>query len=648
MRISSLLAAILAGLVFQNEGLVLQTPSLQLRPTSLSLRWGRVPLRLRVPRLGNFPARQARPPWALSLTAAADGDNDLNMLQTALHAAIEREDYGAAAQYRDRIKEATDACGAQSGGWESLQVPPWLADRAERLGFRIPTQVQRNALETVMNGRDTVIRSPTGSGKTLAYLMPMLSLLSDDLLDDDIMLHLSRFQSKQDTRGQRVSKLVDQELAPTPLGVIVVPTRELGVQVSTLCYMLVGGSRNNPTICQERIPPRYQPGSRTNMFTYKGPRRVKVVGVWDKEALNASMPVEDYGLNSLKGAHIIVTTPEYLEPLAARGHVPLSNARVVVVDEADTCLSGAAGPVLSDCFAAAHLKSAWAADGTKRVRILAGASILRPQVEEAAAEQMLAEPVTVDDGSEVSDAALVWAKSQRIPANIQHRYLVCDTPSLALGALAKLLRGEIAASQRRGESQPRMIVYAVDAAEALRVSSPLQNSLWTGLGGDIDAGLWGLSVLLPSAEDGCRLSPDNITLLTYESSLRVMEKFYFDQVSLLVTTPLATRGLDFPNITHVFNLGIVGTAADYMHRAGRCGRIGQQVDRGGVCISILRSDEVAMLKALGEELGFEVSEMELTPEEAVTDDSPQEDKIRMLEDTLQLFSQEDRIEGSKD
>ena len=466
MRISSLLAAIMAGLVFQNEGLVLHTPSLQLRPTSLSLRWGRVPLRLGVPRLGDFPARQARPPCALSLTAAADGDNDLNMLQTALHAAIEREDYAAAAQYRDRIKEATDACGAQSGGWESLQVPPWLADRAERLGFRIPTQVQRNALETVMNGRDTVIRSPTGSGKTLAYLMPMLSLLSDDLLDDDIMLHLSRFQSKQATRGQRVSKLVDQELAPTPLGVIVVPTRELGVQVSTLCYMLVGGSRNNPTICQERIPPRYQPGSRTNMFTYKGPRRVKVVGVWDKEALNASMPVEDYGLNSLKGAHIIVTTPEYLEPLAARGHVPLSNARVVVVDEADTCLSGAAGPVLSDCFAAAHLKSAWAADGTKRVRILAGASILRPQVEEAAAEQMLAEPVTVDDGSEVSDAALVWAKSQRIPANIQHRYLVCDTPSLALGALAKLLRGEIAASQRRGEIQPRMIVYALTPPSA--------------------------------------------------------------------------------------------------------------------------------------------------------------------------------------
>jgi superfamily II DNA/RNA helicase len=53
-----------------------------------------------------------------------------------------------------------------------------------------------------MTNRDTVIVSPTGSGKTLAYLMPMLALLSDDLLDDDILLHLTRFQSKQATRSQ--------------------------------------------------------------------------------------------------------------------------------------------------------------------------------------------------------------------------------------------------------------------------------------------------------------------------------------------------------------------------------------------------------------------------------------------------------------
>jgi hypothetical protein len=36
--------------------------------------------------------------------------------------------------------------------------------------------------------------------------------------------------------------------------------------------------------------------------------------------------------------------------------------------------------------------------------------------------------------------------------------------------------------------------------------SLLQNSLWTGLGGDIDKGLWGVSVLLPSAEDTCKFA----------------------------------------------------------------------------------------------------------------------------------------------
>lgn len=164
-------------------------------------------------------------------TLQAGVQDDLNRLQTALISAIEAEDYSEAAKTRDLIKTATKSGGAGGGrspSWAALQVPEWLADRAERLGFRLPMQVQQNALKAVMNQEDTVIRSPTGSGKTLAYLMPLLSLISDELLDDDIMLHLSRFESKQSTRSQRVSKLVDSELSPTPLAVIVVPTRELG------------------------------------------------------------------------------------------------------------------------------------------------------------------------------------------------------------------------------------------------------------------------------------------------------------------------------------------------------------------------------------------------------------------------------------
>lgn len=55
-------------------------------------------------------------------------------------------------------------------------------------------------------------------------------------------------------------------------------------------------------------------------------------------------------------------------------------------------------------------------------------------------------------------------------------------------------------------------------------------------------------------------------------------------------------------MTHVFNLGIVGSDADYVHRAGRVGRIGQR--RKGAVLSVLQPDEVPQLLALGGSLRF--------------------------------------------
>jgi len=278
------------------------------------------------------------------------------------------------------------------------------------------------------------------------------------------------------------------------------------------------------------------------------------------------------------------------------------------------------------------------------VRIFAGASLQKSQVDEAADGLFLDLPATVGNNVGKLESSDVWASPQRVPSSIQHKYVVCDKESRALGTLAKLVRNAITTSAANGQ-QARIIVYAKDAPTAVRVASPLQNSLWTGLGGDIDAGLWGLSVLLPSAEDTCKFAADNTTLLTYESSLRVMEKFYYDQVSLLVTTPLATRGLDFPNVTHVLNLGIVGTAADYLHRAGRCGRIGQNIAQPGEVISVLAQQEVPLLQALGHELDFVADSMLLPADALVTEASSSDDKVRLLEDTFQLFSDEGATPG---
>ncbi|KAG8464314.1 hypothetical protein KFE25_003377 [Diacronema lutheri] len=626
---------------------------------------------------------------ALSLS---DAPADVNALTTELNDAIGREDFAAAAALRDRIVASTGQASALDG-WTALGAPDWLAERAERLGFRVPTPVQRRAFRALTEA-DTVIRSRTGSGKTLAYLMPILSALSAELLEEDMTSYLSTYLGGGGAGEQprpRAELSIgdrDRKLAG-PLVVIVVATRELGVQVSMLAYQLCGGNRN-PIIQPFAHPRRFEPGAMTNMFKYTGPRHVRIAGVWDADSLNASMPVADYGLDALRGCHVVVGTPEYLAAVARRGHVPLHAARFTVIDEADACMrvervpgSGddAGARALADVLcrpdaagggsntaAAAAASSPWRRGAPQR-RALVGASITPREVGEAEARAWLSADATlIYEGGVLRGAerggggASGWAdEQQQVPPGLVHTYVQVGEAE-ALGALVRLIRHELLlweADEKRqrehgGEGdhadtpdarptarpRPRIIAFCKDGATAVQVASPLQSTLWSGLGGDIDAGLCGLSVLLPSAEDRLEMRADDASVAkVQESSLRVMEMFAIESTNLLITTVGATRGLDFANVTHVFNLGIVGDATDYLHRAGRAGRIGHRTR--GVVTSIVDADGARELRALGERLGFEPTQVELPLRSAfasAVEGSSKDEQVRFLEDVLQLYS----------
>ena len=60
---------------------------------------------------------------------------------------------------------------------------------------------------------------------------------------------------------------------------------------------------------------------------------------------------------------------------------------------------------------------------------------------------------------------------------------------------------------------------------------------------------------------------------------------------------------------------------------------------------MLGDTEVAMLKGLEEELGFSADEMDVPIDPPVSLDSSTDDKVRLLEDTLQLFSNEGATSG---
>ena len=72
-------------------------------------------------------------------------------------------------------------------------------------------------------------------------------------------------------------------------------------------------------------------------------RALSFHGITTAAATDAAAATTMSGGECHRGAHILVTTPQYLRPISERGHVPLGNARVVVVDEADACLAGEDG-----------------------------------------------------------------------------------------------------------------------------------------------------------------------------------------------------------------------------------------------------------------------------------------------------------------
>jgi ATP-dependent RNA helicase RhlE len=57
---------------------------------------------------------------------------------------------------------------------------------------------------------------------------------------------------------------------------------------------------------------------------------------------------------------------------------------------------------------------------------------------------------------------------------------------------------------------------------------------------------------------------------------KALEQFKSNQVSVLLATDVASRGLDIPDVSHVINFDMPATYDDYVHRIGRTGRAGKR------------------------------------------------------------------------
>ncbi|KAG2497537.1 hypothetical protein HYH03_004284 [Edaphochlamys debaryana] len=578
-----------------------------------------------------------------ALAANLEAVADTNALQTALAAAIRIQDFKLAAAVRDRLA-ALAAEGGEGGGkgaridWASTGMPPWLLDRAERLGFRFPTEVQRRSAPVLLAGSDAVVASETGSGKTLSFLLPLLARLSypPELFMDDMK---------------------------APQALVVVPTMELGVQVALMAYKLLGGNMSTG-----------RPGDEANMFTYFGPKGIKVRGVLNKE----EVVMAKGSLTYLNQVHLVVGTPAaIMEAASEPDPAPLLRGlKVLAIDEVDECFSAFPEDTVALLEAVAGPGAAEGNPfGTKPQVIFVGATQRQDVLTHAVGSGWLREPVSIQVGRE-----------NTVPPALLHRYIVVD-PSRRLAALARSLRADLAEADQDA-APARVMLFVNTPAEAAAVAEPLRSSLWaehrmallvppgTILGPDDDdvpppsfsapsssapsspssaspAGAGDLSPATiaagrrghrrgdysslrssspaaasgaasdgaPGGADGGTLSPEEEAaaaaaalddMFSY-SPIRALHSFRDNKSSLLLATAGAARGLDLPGVSHVYSLGPPVDATGYLHRAGRAGRIGSTA--GGIVTTIVTPEELPALLAIGEELGIAlVQEEEATGE----------------------------------
>src|ERR1700749_2341450 len=166
----------------------------------------------------------------------------------------------------------TEGNDGGTSGLADLKLVPELCRALYGLGYEEPTPIQRAPIPPLLEGRDLVGQAATGTGKTAAFALPVL---------------------------QRVLAEGGQT---EPLALVLVPTRELAMQVSEA------------------------------MHSYGHDMGARVLPVYGGEPIGRQLgPLR-------RGVDVVVATPGRAIDHINRGTLKLSGLEIVVLDEADEML----------------------------------------------------------------------------------------------------------------------------------------------------------------------------------------------------------------------------------------------------------------------------------------------------------------------
>ena len=156
--------------------------------------------------------------------------------------------------------------------FSDLDLVPELTDTVAELGYESPSPIQEALIPVLLSGRDAIGQARTGTGKTAAFALPALH------------------------------KIASQERG-TPRILVLAPTRELAVQVSSAIY------------------------------TYGKKLDIRALPI------TGGQPYGKQIQRIRRGVDVVVATPGRLVDLIGQGAIDLSQVQTVILDEADEMFS---------------------------------------------------------------------------------------------------------------------------------------------------------------------------------------------------------------------------------------------------------------------------------------------------------------------
>jgi ATP-dependent RNA helicase RhlE len=344
-------------------------------------------------------------------------------------------------------------------------------------GLVTPTEIQARTIPALLEGRSVVGVAETGSGKTLSYVLPILHMLKT-----------------LENEGSAIA--VDAQ----PRACVVVPTRELGEQVSKV----------------------FKP------FTHDTRLRVRTL---------LGGTAFDVGRKNVQGSfEVLVATPGRLLKLLFMELINLRDVRILVLDEADQMLDQGFLPDAEKIVAAcprACQRALFSATVPPKVeslinKLFSDAEVVRSEGSHRVVSSLKTVNETVVDGERFPLLERLLSKS------VEGGTILFTNTRSQCDKLAKQLE----------ESGRQCVIYRGEMDKLER--------------------------------------------------RRNLKAFREGKIELLISTDLASRGLDIEHVGRVINYHLPQQMENYIHRVGRTARAG----RPGLVINFVTERDAALVSKL--------------------------------------------------